>query len=75
MPRTGTLTRERSGEKGTLAIVVHEEQIRHKGPTQSKETTQCETNEQEKEADEELAALADGGEKRAARCGLPDLMQ
>jgi len=27
------------------------------------------------ESDEELAVLSDGGDKRAARCGLPDLVQ
>lgn len=43
--------------------------------TEGKETTQCQAEGEKKEANEELAALANRRKKRAARCGLPDLMQ
>lgn len=45
------------------------------GPTDGKDGAQEETANQEGEADDELAVLADGGEEWLARCGLPDLVK
>jgi len=43
--------------------------------TQGKAASKCQSEEQQEEADEELAVLANGGKEWAARCSLPNLEQ
>jgi hypothetical protein len=45
------------------------------GSVQSKTTTQTKANNDKKGGNEELVVLSDGGDKRPARCGLPNLMK
>ena len=68
---TARLINYRSGSIVSMDFLVGPGQDR----TNGKDGAQKETTDEEREANEELTILADGGEEWLARCGVPDLVK